>query len=166
MFPINYNDPYAKNDGSVVPIGDVIGGGGGSDLPDYDETDAGKVLAVDDAGLLEWTNPATGMKLYYKDITYNKNAGYVWSQITGDYYMGQLRPDNVPGMNVEGYTPLFAGVEMIYDSSSGIAFVNKYHGYGGGYGLTLVANKNAIDSVLSNPIRIYYVKNSDTAAIT
>ena len=29
MFPINYNDPYLNNDGSVVPIGDVIGGGGG-----------------------------------------------------------------------------------------------------------------------------------------
>lgn len=29
MFPINYNDPYIKNDGSVIPVGDAISGGGG-----------------------------------------------------------------------------------------------------------------------------------------
>ena len=154
-----------KNDGSVVPVGDVIGGGGGgSDIPEHTVADAGKVLGVDNAGELEWTT-INGMKLYYKDITYNKNAGYVWPQITGDYYLGQLRPDNVPGMNIEGYTPIFAGVEMKYDSAFAIANVNKYSGYGGGYGLTILANKNAIDSALTNPIRIYYVKNSDASEL-
>lgn len=163
MFPIKWNDAFRKKDGTLVNMEDM-GGGGSSDIPEYSEADAGKVLRVDDSGELEWTT-VNGMKLYYKDITYNKNAGYIWSQITGDYYLGQFRPDNVPGINVNGYTPIFAGVEMLYDSSVAIANVNKFHGYGGGYGLTILANKNAVDSALSNPIRVYYVKNSDSSEL-
>lgn len=53
MFPTNYNDPYMKNDGSIVPIGEVIGGGG-SDIPAHTVSDAGKTLIVNDAGALEW----------------------------------------------------------------------------------------------------------------
>lgn len=166
MFPIPWNFPFRKKNGDVSTIGEMIGGGGGgSDIPEHTVEDAGKVLSVDNEGALEWTT-FNGMKLYYKDITYNKSTGYVWPQITGEYYLGQLRPDNVPGMNVTGYTPIFAGVEMKYDSAFAIANVNKYSGYGGGYGLTILANKTAIDSALTNPIRIYYIKNSDAEVLT
>lgn len=55
MLPINYNDPYIKPNGDVVPIGDVIGGGGGgSELPPHTVADAGKVLTVTDENTLAW----------------------------------------------------------------------------------------------------------------
>lgn len=60
MFPINYNDPYTKNDGSVVPVGEIIGGGGGSDLPVHTIDDAGKVLTVGEDGELEWNESGAG----------------------------------------------------------------------------------------------------------
>lgn len=56
MFPIPWNFPFRKKDGTVVNVEDAISGGGGSDLPDYDSSDAGKVLSVDESGNLEWSD--------------------------------------------------------------------------------------------------------------
>lgn len=57
MFPLPWNKAYRKKDGSLTTIDDVIqnGGGGGNELPDYDSSDAGKVLSVDNSGELEWS---------------------------------------------------------------------------------------------------------------
>lgn len=60
MFPINFNDPYLKEDGSIVPISEVIGGGGGgSELPPHTVADAGKVLSIDENNNLVWVELPT-----------------------------------------------------------------------------------------------------------
>lgn len=49
MFPINFNDPYLKEDGSIVPVSEVIGGGGGgggSFTPDYEN----EILVIGEHG--------------------------------------------------------------------------------------------------------------------
>lgn len=67
MFPLPWNKAYRKKDGSLTTIDDAIqnggGGGGGSELPDYDSSDAGKVLSVDDSGELEWSEGGGGYTL-------------------------------------------------------------------------------------------------------
>lgn len=98
MFPLKANEPYIKETGERSTLGAMLGEGGGSDLPEYTEADAGKYLGVDEEGslewddvlpeyteadsgkylgvdeegLLEWKNfptPPTGTKIYYKDFT-------------------------------------------------------------------------------------------------
>lgn len=54
MRPIPWNKAFRKKDGSLVNMEDIGGGGGGSELPEYSEADAGKVLGVDDEGNLAW----------------------------------------------------------------------------------------------------------------
>lgn len=56
MFPLNSNMPYIKDNGERDKLGNVIreGGGGSSDLPEYDIGDAGKALTVGEDGELEW----------------------------------------------------------------------------------------------------------------
>ena len=58
MFPLPWNFPFRKKDGTIVNVVDAMsgGGGGGSDLPDYDSSDAGRVLGVDENGDLEWSD--------------------------------------------------------------------------------------------------------------
>ena len=60
MFPLNSNTPYIEDSGKRARLGDVLGGGSGSELPEYSEADAGKVLAVDDTGDLEWATVSVG----------------------------------------------------------------------------------------------------------
>lgn len=57
MFPLNWNDPVIKKDGSRTTLADYAGGGGGggsSELPAHTIADAGKVLMVDDTNTLVW----------------------------------------------------------------------------------------------------------------
>lgn len=58
MFPLNSNMPYIKDNGERDKLGNVIGegGGGSSDLPEYDSGDAGKALIVGNDANLEWGN--------------------------------------------------------------------------------------------------------------
>ena len=61
MFPTNWNDPYRKKDGTLVNMEELgEGGGGGSELPDYSQADAGKVLTVGEDGELEWNETGAG----------------------------------------------------------------------------------------------------------
>lgn len=54
MRPIPWNKAFRKKDGSLVNMEDIGGGGGSSELPEYSEADAGKVLGVDEEGELAW----------------------------------------------------------------------------------------------------------------
>lgn len=55
MFPIPWNKAVRKKDGNLVTLEEFAGGGGGgSELPEYSEADAGKVLGVDENGDLAW----------------------------------------------------------------------------------------------------------------
>lgn len=74
MFPLNSNMSYIKDNGERDKLGNVIGSGGGSELPSHSVSDAGKVLTVGEDGSLEW------------DI---KGAG-------GGFYVDKLRPVFIP----------------------------------------------------------------------
>lgn len=54
MFPLRWNFPFRKKDGSMVNLEDAMEGGGGGSLPSYTVEDAGKVLGVTDEGTLAW----------------------------------------------------------------------------------------------------------------
>lgn len=60
MFPIPWNFPFRKKNGDITTISNVIGGGGGSDIPSHTSADAGKVLTVGDDGSLEWNEKGAG----------------------------------------------------------------------------------------------------------
>ena len=64
MFPIPWNFPFRKKNGDVTTISDVIGGGGGSELPAHTVADAGKVLMVDSANKLVWGTVSSGGNRY------------------------------------------------------------------------------------------------------
>lgn len=62
MFPISWNFPFRKKDGTLVKMSEAMsgGGGGGSDLPPHSSSDAGKVLTVGEDGELEWDTSGAG----------------------------------------------------------------------------------------------------------
>ncbi len=60
MFPLRWNFPFRKKDGSMVNLEDAMGGGGGGGLPSYTSADAGKVLGVTDQGTLAWVTVSSG----------------------------------------------------------------------------------------------------------
>lgn len=167
MFPINANDPYIKESGERSTLGAAIesSGGGGSDIPDYDVGDAGKVLGVDSEGELQWEPLPSGMKVYYKDVTFNTTSGSVALQISGDYYMYRITPQNTNGVDVSGYTPIACHVKMKYGSSIGFLQLTNIGQYGGDFGFVGVGNQADITNMADNPIRVYYVKNTDISSI-
>lgn len=67
MFPLNSNQAYIKETGERSTLGEALGEGGSSVLPEYDSGDAGKVLTVNDDGELEWNEPEEG-GLYGVDV--------------------------------------------------------------------------------------------------
>lgn len=60
MFPKKDSDAYIKSTGERSTLGQMIGSGGGSDLPPHSAADAGKVLAVTDTGALAWSTVSGG----------------------------------------------------------------------------------------------------------
>lgn len=63
MFPKKASDAYIQNNGQRSTLGSMMSGGGGSDLPEYDSSDAGKVLSVDSDGELEWSQPSAPLTM-------------------------------------------------------------------------------------------------------
>lgn len=83
MFPTKANDPYIQKNGTRSTLGSVIGsGGGGSDLPEHSQADAGKVLKVGDDGDLEWDEPGQSINWMsqsdWNELTFDekKAAGF------------------------------------------------------------------------------------------
>ena len=65
MFPIRWNFPFRKKDGSVVNISDAMSGGGGeSELPPHNIGDAGKLLKVNNEGNLAWADEDVELPTY------------------------------------------------------------------------------------------------------
>lgn len=176
MFPIPWNFPFRKKDGDITTIGEMVdGGGGGSELPPHTVDDAGKVLGVDNEGLLEWGTPPTpsGTKIYYKEYD-----GFSWNDpkmlaewsndtaVASNYRIFTLSGYNTVNINIAGYTPISAKMR------------DKYTGYNMGVSISLTSNTDtdwSIEYVIarranldngSYSIRVYYVKNEDIEQIT
>lgn len=65
MFPVNWNFPFRKKDGSLVNIADAMSGGGGeSELPPHSIADAGKLLKVNNEGNLAWADEDVELPSY------------------------------------------------------------------------------------------------------
>ena len=163
MFPINWNDLFRKKDGTLGTMEDL--GGGGSVLPEHSSSDAGKVLGVDNEGELQWEILPSGMKVYYKDVTYNTSSGFVSWQIAEGYYIYRITPQNTNGVDVAGYTPISCHVKMAFGSSVGFLQLVNIGAYGGDFGFVGIGNKSDISTLVESPIRVYYVKNTDIESI-
>ena len=92
-FPLNSNDPYIKATGERSTLGAEIGSGGSSDLPEYGESDAGKVLSVDDNGDLEWKLTGVADTETDRYIVGTIGDFYYYVPMT-KYYIGD---DYIPG---------------------------------------------------------------------
>ena len=169
MFPLNSNLPYIKDDGTRDKLGNVIGsggGGGGSELPDYSETDAGKVLKVDNEGLLEWGELPAGTKIYvkaYNNITFDKafNLASFSSNAAESsslyYYTRQGGTAN--NLRINGYTLISVkstSSKMVIPTT--MAIEPNYEFIEG-----LISNSGNVSSYSFNA---YYVKNEDLANLT
>ena len=65
MFPLNSNMPYIKDNGERDKLGNVVGSGGGSELPAHTVADAGKVLTVGSDNKLVW-NTVSGSSSFVR----------------------------------------------------------------------------------------------------
>lgn len=163
MFPIRWNEIFRKKDGTLGTMEDL--GGGGSEFPEYDEGDAGKVLGVDDEGELKWTT-INGTKVYYKDFSTTWRPNIQIAQFANDatsasgYYMS--RPSSHVYINVTGYFPI-----------SAIA-IDKYTGYSINAGIEYSGANPTISVVIANReintefcwVRVFYVKNENIEVLT
>ena len=86
-FPLNSNQAYIKDTGERTTLGAVVGGGG-SDLPEYSEADAGKVLTVDSSGDLEFAAvlPAYTSSDEGKVLTVDSSGDLAWGTVSGGVY--------------------------------------------------------------------------------
>ncbi len=166
MRPIPWNKAFRKKDGTLVNMEDI--GGGGSDLPEYSEADAGKVLGVDEEGLLEWGTLPTpeGTKVYVKQFT---NIGFTktfnFASFSSDtsassklyYYDRYGGTDN--NLRIPGYTLIsvkYAGSGVAIPSI--IAIEPDYEFIGG-----VISDSSSRTQYTFNA---YYVKNEDLETLT
>lgn len=169
MFPIRWNEIFRKKDGTLGTMEDA--GGGGSDLPEYDSGDAGKVLGVDDEGLLEWKTLPAGTKIYYKDYSPNFGTDEALAKFSdgaasaSSYHMA--KPEfSSSSVGINGYTPISV---LAHDVISGhaVGILLKYYTYGGlpVYYLSLAIADTAISNN-SVRARVFYVKNDVIERLT
>ena len=141
-------------------------------VPAHTSAEEGKVLSVDNDGLLEWKSLSAGAKIYYKD--FNKNFGS--DRVLASFADGAAASSGIHiadfssssggnDINIQGYTPI-----------SGIA-IDKYTGYAYGVFIQMMGNNAqygyqctfAIGSreIVSGGlgIRVFYVKNEDLISL-
>ena len=83
MFPKKDSDSYIKSTGERSTLGQMIGGGGGSELPSHTVADAGKVLMVDSTNTLIWGTVSGGGDNRYSPANTNINASSVETNAKG-----------------------------------------------------------------------------------
>lgn len=168
MFPIRWNEIFRKKDGTLGTMEDL---GGGSDLPEYDSGDAGKVLGVDNAGLLEWKEIGGGTKIYYKDYSLSFGTSENLAKFSnnaasaGSFNIATI-DNSSRDVTVNGYTPISV---VAHDVSTGysIGILLEHSVWSGAthYFLSLVIANRSIASYAIQA-RVFYVKNEDLAALT
>lgn len=166
MFPINWNDVFRKKDGTLGTMEDL--GGSGSDLPEYSSADAGKLLGVDDEGLLEWEEGPTGTKVYYKDFTsvpwpetiqvakFADNAASA-----GGFYIAATKSPGGGGysVNVNGYTPISAvAIDRWTGYQYGVLLEHRVDN--NTYYISMAIGHSEINTD-SVRVRVFYVKNEN-----
>ena len=198
MFPIPWNFPFRKKDGSLGKIEDLggsyslptasadtkggvkIGNGltmageslsADSQLPSYSTAEAGKILTVDETGLLEWANASGGdSKLYYKDYnleTQGKQqiASYDSGTSTASgsgWYIGYAY--NAPSIQISGYRPILATVIDVY---TGYEYGMLYNVWNDGtMRLGAILSRRGGDWSGATKLRVYYVKNENIEPLT
>lgn len=169
MFPIPWNFPFRKKDGDITTIGEMVdGGGGGSELPPHTVDDAGKVLGVDNEGLLEWGALPTpeGTKVYVKrftNISFTKSFNF--ASFSSDapassglyYYARYGGVDN--NLKISGYTLISVkstSSDVVIPSI--IAIGDQYEFIGG-----VISDRS---NTTTYTFDAYYVKNSDLETLT
>lgn len=168
MFPIPWNKAFRKKDGTLVNMEDLAGGGSGG-LPEHSSADAGKVLGVDDEGLLEWKE-LEGTKIYYKDfdISWDTNQTLAKFQdgAASASSFNLARPRSTVYVDISGYTPISALAIDIYTGYSFGLFI-EIDGVNSSarYKVSMMFASRAIDSA-SCKARVFYVKNSNLVALT
>lgn len=121
MFPLPWNFPFRKKDGTVVNVEDAISGGGGSDLPDYDSSDAGKILGVDENGDLEWSDSIVNSYVFKgaDSITVTSEDNDTWdtmlekSRVAINNYLANL--GNNEYVRFIALSGAYSGISQIYD---------------------------------------------------
>lgn len=171
MFPLNSNDPYIQENGTRSTLGAMIdSGGGGSDIPEYDEGDAGKVLGVDAEGLLEWKELGGGMKIYYKDYEPTFNSDEVLAKFSNNTAAASsIHMATTNGYNevtINGYTPISVVARDVYTGYS-VSILLEYFisSHGTRYYLTIGISNRVIDGNAVKA-RVFYVKNEDLIQLT
>lgn len=172
MFPLRWNFPFRKKDGSLSTIQDELdnaggGGGGGSEVeitPILTEGTKIATFEVDgEEGDLYAPTPSPGgggTQLYYKDFTDIAFSGG-WSAIaTGSsWYQGESSTN----INVDGYTPIEVTITDKYTGYFPFGSICKYGTSGTTYKLSVMAKKNSASESFN--ARIYYIANTDLTPI-
>lgn len=144
MFPIPWNKSFRKKDGTLVNMED-LGDSGGSDLPEYDSGDAGKVLGVDEDGKLAWES-VSQFTPDYENETLEIGTYGDWK-----YYIPMSK--TYVGSGIQGYE-----IETDPTSTSSVAKIDLYAIiYGGGE----IVYKNLIKTLVHNGDKDYeddYIK--------
>lgn len=161
MFPIRWNEIFRKKDGTLGTMEDLEG-----DLPEYGTGDAGKVLGVDDEGLLEWKDLPGGTKIYYKDISLDWSTNVQFASFDGGAAAASgyfaARPLGNGVIDISGYTPINA---IAIDKYTGYYFGVLIEKMGNSHRISFAISSRGIDNG-SCGVRVYYVKNEDLAQLT
>ena len=130
-FPLNSNQAYIKNTGERTTLGAAIGAGGStptSELPEYSEADAGKVLKVANDGTLEWDEDGgAGGVLVGTDAPTSdlgENGNYYYKRNNNGY--GVTAYGTLQGSGTTGYGNVYhAAVDLTIKGIRAMCTQNK-----------------------------------------
>lgn len=163
MFPIPFNFPFIRKDGSRTTIGAAIDASGSDPytLPTASTTTKGGVKIGNglemDGEVLNATGGG-GTQLYYKDFE-NVTISGGWTQYseTGLYH------GNINDIGVNGYTPIAVTAVDKYSGYSPSATLFKSGTDGADWRIYLEARKSNASNSFN--IRVYYIADTDLTPI-